>query len=328
MQKLNDEQQRALRFFQLLISVSTRELTSEAPTSDVRAKGFLDKLEGYFRKDIFQEQIKKNASELGYKVTEEGSKSKKSYLVAADAGSSLKAFRFRKYYEDRVTHLESNPAHFDSSAEYLEALSSLIHPLQLKDIKVSRMDLACDYELPFRKVLGGLDQRFKQTRSEYRNGTLTGVYFGRGDEKILAYDKQIQSELPDPRTRIEIQLRRKKLHISSFAEFADGKSLLFAISGRNPFKEIELFNVLPVKIDERISKFMTLVETSGFHAAKQQFNQQGNFQRDIGKHLSKERLTPQPSEVLLTGLKAFFSKENAHEKSNHLRPSIVEGARA
>jgi len=109
--------------------------------------------------------------------------------------------------------LITRPSAFGNFVEYQNALHLIVSPAEVATARIQRLDLAVDYQAPLTEILKSLDIPHKRSRVAFMDegSTRTGIMVGKGNEKIIAYDKAKQKGIAGPLTRIELQLRGKKL---------------------------------------------------------------------------------------------------------------------
>ena len=147
----------ALKFLQLLIDVSRRIETSQPKACDVSSAGFIDKLEFEILISLDESQLIHNAKSKGFPGATTRLNNGQWHQKISAVDNSW-AFYFKKNYTLKtVTQILTNPSNFKSLNDYVLTLKSLIYPLTLADIKITRIDLTCDYEIHFDSFIQCLD---------------------------------------------------------------------------------------------------------------------------------------------------------------------------
>ncbi len=306
------------RFFSLLQRVSSRIQASAPSIKNVNAKGFIDKLEFEVCPTYMLNDFVGNAKSLGWKTTDTRLNDKKHYVSATSPFSQDHQFYFRKkYFADSntysVSHIVSNPSKFNSMSEYLGCIKPLIEPFSLNDLKIRRMDLSCDYEMPFSTFNESIDIKLKKSKRDYLKAgkEISGVYFGTGSETIMIYNKSLeQKEILQIKSRIEAQLKGNKLPTKLATDLENSELLISKIAYSNPFINSEIYDITynsEIEHQEQIKEFKILASAFGFQGAKQQLNKNRNFERDYGHLIKRQLLTPQPADVLIEGVKQFLA---------------------
>ena len=173
--------------------------------------------------------------------------------------------------------------------QWPEAMSSRIRRLDLcVDLLVPSTDFFDTVLVPRAKVV-----------QIYRDSGLA-IYFGRGDRVLRGYPKErlptefdfvpegitalAHGELATG-TRLEVQLRRKRVPIPSLDRIEDLRVL-------EPFKHVKLVGTEPSPawfpsgtLSDRVGHYLHRRKQVGASLARREFNRNGHFERDIGSKL-------------------------------------------
>ena len=308
---------RLQRYFELLqVSnqrVSTCKVTSEDPAFLCPQRALIDKLNSALltpipRNVLFKRLEKAQLSSRLIKL-----KDKRWYL---EIGGSLTGFYFRVNgnTEPHVANLITRPSAYQSFFEYKSVLRSVLMPEELSSMRLTRLDLALDFPVNLDGFLRSFDVIYKRSKISYldEGAQRTGLIVGRGNEKILVYDKAREQHLPNPLTRLELQISGRKLPTKSFDE------LPFFFSSENtwsPFEHIELNSITDRKSlaltpteSARLSEFRSLLSREGYLSARRVFNKQGNFDRDYKPLIEIRRVKNQPSQNFKRLIHNFFNQ--------------------
>lgn len=160
--------------------------------------------------------------------------------------------------------------------------------------KIKRLDCAIDVQMHINDVQAVTYQPRVRNSEQIKSKTKT-VYFGTGKKRTRIYEKTLPekdfdssnrgSDAPKSGTRIEREFKGNKVLISSLQDVERLKTI-------NPFAQIKTIpkkilvdSSLPHKTKVQIWAFLYRVEEIGLQGARKEFNQSGNFERTIGRHL-------------------------------------------
>lgn len=270
----------------------------------------MDTLELRTTISLSAEQIGINSKEHGWVVSHKKLRNKRNHLKAESLSDPSLHFYFQLGMDKNISKIITKPDCFKSMVDLINALKLLTHPYDLNDLEVSRIDFTCDFEMQYYDFMKSLEIKRKQIKTDYVNGggTMTGNYYGKGQETILAYDKAKQANLPNDISRLEVKVVGKKLPVKKITELMDSELFLKRVKSNNPFRSAHLFDL---EIDPLLQQkpngkeFLTLYNSQGFQAAKQQLNRDRNFERNIGRLLTMKPFEKQPSDILNEGLNVF-----------------------
>ncbi len=298
------------RYFEILNAVSSRKLESKNNQADIPVTGFIDKLELEIRLSLTCEKLRRNAKNIGLNCTTTFLNDKKCYIeICVDKEKSAKVYFKRSFDQTSVTRIITNPNNYKNLSHLAETITELIYPQKLSDLKIRRLDLTCDYRIPFCEFKKCVDVSGKQSKVEYKKNEITGIYFGKSPHKILIYDKSIeQNELISRISRIEVQLTSKALPFRNADALSSPADFMAYITASNSFQGVDLFQPTlgdDLSSNELLKSFNTLLNSHGFHDAKQQLNTNKNFNRDIKPYLTKKYFTKQPHQALIEGVRSF-----------------------
>ncbi|WP_374028998.1 hypothetical protein [Bdellovibrio bacteriovorus] len=310
---------RVVRFIELLERadqrVSSTKLTSKE--AKIHGQACIDKLEADLLEPISKDQIYHRCKELDIEVTIQFLRRRPHLRIGPETGTFLKLSFDQKY----VVQIITRPAAFDSANEYILAISNILGAETLTKMKVTRVDLTVDHDIPFSKFICGIDIKNKQSEIQYTNKghALTGISIGKGADNVTIYDKQRQAKTTTPRSRVERRLRGSKLPSRDFID------LWNKIPSLEPFSDIELFDVnfkeeLTLSREQlsRQANLRLYLPSIGFIRTRKQFNEHGNFERDYGPLFTKTRWEDQMNDVFRTAIKKYFkTKEEDQHESNH-----------
>ncbi len=186
-----------------------------------------------------------------------------------------------------VSRLFTRPAAFHSFEDCSGWLRTFLTDGELNAASLTRLDLCIDYREPLQDILRGLDIGQKQCRTSFtdKGAVRTGVLVGIGNEKIVIYDKALESGVQAPLTRIEIQLSGAKLPVRTFSDLPAA----LQTPTWNPFSKITLNTVAYLDAihrepheQERLSQLRAVLDREGLFSARRTLNCHGNFWRDYG----------------------------------------------
>ncbi len=165
--------------------------------------------------------------------------------------------------------------------------------------RLRRSDLCIDLLLPPTAVFDSITVPRARVVHIYRNKDMA-AHFGRGDRFLRVYAKEQRvadfdyipdglKDLPPNEvvvgTRIETQLRRKKLPITELSQIERLRSF-------KPFQNVKLIGTEPIPacfpegvISDRVGHFMLRRSQVGASQARREFNRSGHFERDVGSKL-------------------------------------------
>lgn len=211
-----------------------------------------------------------------------------------------------------VNEIVTRPSAFNSYQQYLNHIDALLAPEELEKATIKRLDLAIDYDLEFQTLIRGLDFRLKQLQTQFsdKGGKRTGLRLGKGTETIQIYDKAAQTKLPNPKTRIEFQLKGQKLPCRKISEIQTAVTR----NGNTPFNLISLSEVStenPMLLNEqqktKRDQLEHILSREGLFAARRLLNHHNNFSRDYGPILKITPWQEQPQESFQRIISDYFN---------------------
>jgi hypothetical protein len=136
------------------------------------------------------------------------------------------------------------------------------------------------------------------------------VYFGKGNDKIVAYDKSQQLRLTDQtRCRIEQQMTGKKVptkHLLDLpAALCVGSFRALADVSMADIRLVDLGSIERKSDVHRHGELQSLLSIIGLQETKKILNKHGRFQRDYQKLLIEKPMA-KPSELAFASLAKFF----------------------
>jgi hypothetical protein len=224
--------------------------------------------------------------------------------------------------------LELNPNKMPEGVFTLSQLLIRMFGDDLNEMKVSRVDLNADIELPvdyFRRTLRVPGKRktttFGTELSEFTNRGVTGIYIGRSPSLLRVYDKREEmkqarldvSGLPPIYTRLEWELRQRRSPIHYLLQLPE-------LLDFRPFEKLEIIESAPVydfhndTVNSRKKLlFDTLSKDYGLHDAVRILNKGRNFRRDYEglAFASTSDIKQRLQESYIDGVQRFFANQEA-----------------
>lgn len=245
------------------------------------------------------------------------------------------------YYSRMITRIILTPTRFNTFSTMMD----LLRRTGLSDITgsyVNRIDFAADYSVPFSTLIRGLDIAARSnTRVHFDQsvGLPRTIYFGAGQDMILAYDKEFQQRNQNPpsapgvQTRIERQVRTRRLihgilgrdiYLQDLPDMLHG----LCTSGPNLFEAVTLNSIALQANDNyserqraRQNQMEGMMQISSYANMRRYINTtgNGNFIRDWKPLLT---ITPlpdahQPDAVFKAGLRRYLGL------STRRRPPLI-----
>ena len=303
------------RYLQILIEVDKRVSTLEQTSKELSPfakRALVDKLNGRLFMSIDQESFKARLRAAKIPFAPKRLNDRRWYL---EVGGSERGLYFYLGHPDnpKITKMTSRPSAFAHLDQYLSFISTILSEDELSGFKISRLDLSLDYDVPFELLIRGLDVAHKRAKITYTdNGAnRTGLLIGKGNEKLLVYDKSIESQSSSPWSRIEFQLSGVKLPAKNLRELSE--SLLHS----NPFKAVTLNKVSILEEaaksesrSERIQEIRQLLKREGLLSARKVLNSHRNFDRDYRKLITITPWDEQPSGAFKNNICDFIRPDN------------------
>ncbi|MBF0313610.1 MAG: hypothetical protein HQK52_09345 [Oligoflexia bacterium] len=203
-----------------------------------------------------------------------------------------------------------NPSKFKNVYQMQKILIEVLGE-ECLEAKVNRVDFTVDIPIAYHEVLAGLEVKYKRANVEFHNNyNRTGLNVGGNQDKFVIYNKSDEKNLPYPLTRIERQLRGRKIVFSKFGEIANS---LDRILDFHPMKYVKTNYVQflkgkPIgnKQNDRFYELRTLVLHEGLYLAKKKLSLNRNFHRDYEKFFRLIPCEQQPSDYFNKGIKKFY----------------------
>lgn len=307
----NKDYSSIVRFVEILASVNQR-VSSKKAASDFNYKsdGLIDKLILSFDTDFDLSVMIKLGKELGYKINGKYLRDKRFYIFFENhCGQSVQAHLIHRDKESFNT-ITVNPSKFKSLSKLNLFLYSLFQS-HLCNSLIKRIDFSINIYDEFCNVIQGLDFALKSAKTEYSDKkSFTGIIIGKGNDKIIAYNKQIESKTCFPWTRVERQLSGNKTPINKYFEL---EGYLQQLTTQNCLSVVQLnhieFSRPTVRLthvqEEQFSDLKSLVSHSGLYQARKKLNINRTFKRDYSKYFLLIPHKHQPNEILKDSMKIY-----------------------
>lgn len=316
-----------VRFIEILRTVDQRVSTLKQ-TSAVATRSpvniTIDKLSFELPSPIYEAELTERLRSAGFASKLVKLRDRRWYIQVGAAASGI-YFALGSRFSPCTSRLITRPSAYPTFAHYQNQLEQLLSKQEIKNLRITRLDLAIDYQEELSSILRGFDFKRKQAQVSYidRGGKRTGLCIGKGTEKILVYDKAIESNLSQPLTRIEVQLSGKKLPARDLSSLE--KVLLD--TKWNPFDQISLNDVelpehpasLPSIQQERLSSLTPILNREGLFSARRVFNEQGNFQRDYQSLINVQPWKQQPYASFKEHFSNFFNPKTKERQDGNYR---------
>ncbi len=302
--------QSMVRFMELLESARENIVSSSIVTSDDQVFGCIDKLELSLVVPINRADIE--AKTEG--ISRETRLRDKRWYLEIEKGMGIYLYLG---HPDNVelSRLITRPSAFKTFGEYQSYLYKYFGRERISSARITRMDLTVDYLLPWESVVKGLDIKNKRKRVQYmeHSGDRTGIQVGSSGEVIVIYDKGAEAKLNQEITRIEMQLKGRKVPIRYFSDLnllveRVERSKLFGDVILNDISFTELMEMGPSRL-QRLDELKALVKHEGFFIARKKLNTSNNFNRDYVPMFKMVLWEKQPQEALCEALVNYFKEE-------------------
>ncbi len=313
------------RYFEILLKVNGRVSTPKdpsvpGPAAPVRQVG-IDKVSGEFQTLLGRKEIEERMARKSIAFSVTRLKSRNWYLQIGHRDFGL-FFELGHKGSERIKAIVSRPSAFISFSAYQDYLADILSSSELASLRVTRLDVAIDYEMAFSEFIQGFEVRNKQVRTAYTDEGpgRTGILFGRGTEKIQVYDKALESGLTESLSRLELQLAGSHLPTQKFTELST------ALVGPlwQPFDAISISKVRVLEPSEiwsqsqreRMAELSVLLRREGYSSARRALNGQGNFERDYLPFLEVQPWSEQPTATYNRLIHKFLNL-NSEEKNGN-----------
>ena len=246
------------------------------------------------------------------------------YLCAEEGRIHL---RLWNRYSNVSNKIVFNPTRYETFLHLTQEIKELLGDSFSGREKIRRCDLAVNVQRPFSEVRLGLDVKFKKFSEAFTSGEPTGLNIGKGEERIVVYDYGLRhGGLPSAVTRVEAQLRGRRLPVKEFCEI---DQLPKVLREKNTFSKVQLYNidfaapdsVTTLRETERLTRLKTSFDLIGYSTGRRYLNRNGNFDRDYG-HLF--RALPSPislQEKIIRHVESFFDTQATGDMEQCFRRS-------
>jgi hypothetical protein len=319
LQTLTNQQKNDLvRFTDLLLKVSNRVKVSRPNVTSMvgtfqKPKGFIDKLVLFFSEKKSVSELINRAEKLGCKCETGYLTDKKLYLFIKKEHIQIECF-LGVPENTEIKKIQFNPSKglvfYKSELFLLELFGPIIF-----EAKIYRIDFTIDIFKGFKKILEGLDVKYKSAKVEYigKGSNRTGVKIGQGNDKLVIYDKSKKEKTKYPWTRIERQLSGPKSPIKKYGEL---RYSLSSIIKFNPLGIVTLNHIdLVEKADytevqrEQFNELKVLIKHEGYFSARKKLNYNKNFQRDYSKYFTLTAFKKQPEDIFNEDIINFYKEK-------------------
>jgi hypothetical protein len=292
----------------------------------------IDKLDIRLFDNISIQTIKKRAKELDlvYEIKRIGVR--KEWCISVELEKNKAVYFPLAYQSSKYTNrLYSNPSKFFLFIPYHNFLEDLIGQKAIDNSNITRLDFSVDLKLSFEDIVKGVSIAYKRNaKLHIDQGSINeGIYFGKGDEVIVIYNKAKKLGKAytgtTPLTRIEIRLKGSKLPIELMNEvptlFGNIHSGLY-----NPFERIGISEYSFPPIDSlktfkeayRLGELEVLAREMSFQVARKRLNKNKNFKRDYGKLYKCKGIPIELSEPFKENILSFFNWGEINNENQQL----------
>ena len=302
------------KFLGILTKVNSRVSSDKSTSEDnllKKPKGLIDKLILEMETEVDLESFVKYSKAEGFDVVGKHLRDKRYYVILTDNRGRRVWNHLLHRDNQSFRKLTINPSDFGSLND-LESFLEKIYGQDIFDSKISRIDCTVDYFQPLKNVLRGFDIPNKSAKSEYSDETAwTGLKVGKKNDKIVVYDKQKESGVNFPMTRIERQMTGTKVPVKYLKDL---RSYLSDLVSCNPLEGlvtnyIEFIRPLNKMNDARESKFnelKALVNHDGYFQTRKKLNENRNFRRDYSDFYLLIPYKKQPYQIFLESMKTYI----------------------
>lgn len=218
-----------------------------------------------------------------------------------------------------VTGLISNPNRFKNWDAYIHFLENIVPLEALQEAVLTRVDLNIDFNLPFSQLIQQIDvkQKSVSVRYEDKGADKTGIYFGKGSELLVIYDKAKKDRQGSSHSRVELRMSGNKLPTKSLYELRE------RLAGNDFFTKIEgtLVEInSPVLTEvqcQKLQDFQSILRREGLFAARKAMSRNRNFNRDFANSVKFVPWPSHPSEIFKHGIQSFLSSKRGESESLH-----------
>lgn len=305
-----------VRLLEILARVDSRVSSGkEESSSRSLARGLIDKLVLKFEHEVSLQDCIAKARKHSCEVQGKYLRDKKYYVsFESKEGAVFRAhLRFRD--NDCFDTITINPSHFQLLLD-LEIFVDLFFPSMLSKAVISRIDFSVDIFDDFNKVIRGVDFTWKSARTEFTNNrSFTGLMVGKGNDKVIVYDKMVESNVVHPWTRIERQLSGRKVPVRKYRElrgYLEGAAAVDIFSGIT-LSYVEFCRPscsMSLLQEEMFHDLKSLVIHSGIFQARKKLNKNKNFKRDYSKFFLLIPYQEQLPEVFKVSMNDYLGGKN------------------
>lgn len=300
-------------FTSILLKVSSRVSTHKlgSESYDI-GEGLLDKVEIKLTEKFSVHKIVTRCKESGFYVEGKYLQDKKFYLEIQTAKGIIYCLLGVPENKE-FNKIIFNPSKSHSLISIVNILSSLIGPNVINS-KLLRLDFTVDYFEKYEQILKGLDVSHKSSNVEFMNGSIkTGILIGKGDDKLLVYNKSKKERVSKPWTRIERQVRTSKLPVKTLEQLLYGYDAIYDF---NPLGIVTLNHCEFVthhnfsqKETERFHEVKTLIHHEGYFLTRKKLNKHNNFHRDYSQFFTLTPYKVQPSQIFQQSLLEIYKED-------------------
>lgn len=298
--------------------VITQISASEEAPFKVLSAG-IDKLEGYFASSLIVDDVLTLTQMNGYthkytRLNEQG------LFISFNNGDGTIHLKLH-YDKAHFTKFIINPNRFKTWNSFVTFFKVIIPPYGFNTATISRMDLNIDFQCEFMQFIKHFDIKFKRSSFEFfgASGKREGLRIGKGNEKIVIYDKSEEMQTDTPLTRMELRVAQCKIPCKLL------KDITPEILQQNFFKNIVGLNVydgdmliLPEQ-QEKLTKFRSALSKDGFHLTTAILDKNGNFKRDYAKIIKVKTWEKQPDQLFREHIRSFTSPVSLIDPDNNSR---------
>lgn len=281
----------------------------------------VDTIELWLKQPLRVDEVLANAKLNDFKINRDVRlRDGKHYLQCSHEAKGIKAY-FRYSY-DRMTIYKIKCSVGIPINTFIPDILSLLCPINISNIRISRLDISIDYPTHFIQIWQGADVARKRSITQHSlSGEPTGAEIGSENEKFVFYNKakqlrlrvnELSPKLEDGWTRIELRLFKQNLPVKGIVELVRDFADLESSRLLKPFQKISLYKIQMVmpespseKDFENYYRLKSSIEAFGFTEARRRLNKHNNFHRRYSKYYSKALISPQPYDFICESSEAI-----------------------